>query len=584
MRMKWLALGTALSAVLFGAINVRAQVLVGPNSKGGFNAYTRVATTKPFATAEEDARGMTFPGYSINGVEIIPASSAKGHLLTLQGSEERNFVASSVGFGWLGLSDDPAYGGEEGGDESGFPYPALKAGSTELRTAPDATQRGFGWVWTTGETFDYQAWNGGEPNNSGGAENSAELTASGFNDLSTQEIPSLVEWDLGLKSNPIQMNLDLSVQGGKLAGVVQASSTADFGSKDLTGESWYVTQHVEHVLRAPGVTPVQGLKATFLNGNYTSDGAWSAALANPANFSAPPSLIDKISYGGDTPNDLPAQSGFASRASGNNQENYSVQWEGEIFIPQGTVNFWDGNDDYAKLVIDGNTLIDDNNWTSWDGSQNSDTATGSFVATKTDATVDGLKGGWYPITFRGSEGGGGDNFRLVWDATDKGLTGGDVDAPYLNPNADPDTFFTVGSEFFRAVDPGLVVSTDLRLGQVDATGKAAGYMGTDGVNGVLSTNGSTINLTGLQTLTMHASIAGQDFAVTKTLDFGGTTTGIPGDIDGNGKVDLTDFGILKANFGKSGAAGAAVPEPSTLALLGLGALCGLAGVVRRGRK
>ncbi len=59
-------------------------------------------------------------------------------------------------------------------------------------------------------------------------------------------------------------------------------------------------------------------------------------------------------------------------------------------------------------------------------------------------------------------------------------------------------------------------------------------------------------------------------------------TGIPGDIDGNGKVDLTDFGILKDNFGKSGAAGAAVPEPSTFVLAGLGLLgLGWAGIRRR---
>src|SRR5690349_9441653 len=197
MRLKWVALCAALSAALFGAVNLPAQVVVGPNSTGGWNAYTRVSTAKDWVTAEADAKAMTFPGFTVNGVTIIPASSAKGHLTTLQGSAERNFVVKSVGTGWIGATDDPTYGGEAGGDENAFPYPALKAGSTELRTAPDSTQRGFGWVWTTGEAFDYQAWNAGEPNNSGGNENYAEMTTSGYNDLpATSTDPSLVEWDL----------------------------------------------------------------------------------------------------------------------------------------------------------------------------------------------------------------------------------------------------------------------------------------------------------------------------------------------------------------------------------------------------
>jgi hypothetical protein len=49
----------------------------------------------------------------------------------------------------------------------------------------------------------------------------------------------------------------------------------------------------------------------------------------------------------------------------------------------------------------------------------------------------------------------------------------------------------------------------------------------------------------------------------------------PGDINGDKKVDLSDFGILKENFGKTAPAGAAVPEPSTFLLAGLG-LLGLA--------
>jgi hypothetical protein len=51
-----------------------------------------------------------------------------------------------------------------------------------------------------------------------------------------------------------------------------------------------------------------------------------------------------------------------------------------------------------------------------------------------------------------------------------------------------------------------------------------------------------------------------------------------GDFDGNGDVNLSDFGILKANFGRTGSI--VVPEPSTalLALLALGVL-----IVRRRR-
>ena len=52
----------------------------------------------------------------------------------------------------------------------------------------------------------------------------------------------------------------------------------------------------------------------------------------------------------------------------------------------------------------------------------------------------------------------------------------------------------------------------------------------------------------------------------------------PGDTSRDGSVDLTDFGILKDNFGKSGAA--AVPEPSTWLLMALGALA-LLGLRRR---
>lgn len=68
-----------------------------------------------------------------------------------------------------------------------------------------------------------------------------------------------------------------------------------------------------------------------------------------------------------------------------------------------------------------------------------------------------------------------------------------------------------------------------------------------------------------------------DFGTLKA-HFGGPGTSGEGDANGDGQVDLTDFGLLEQSFGKGGAA--AVPEPETATLTAIG-LTLFAGFRRR---
>ena len=109
--------------------------------------------------------------------------------------------------------------------------------------------------------------------------------------------------------------------------------------------------------------------------------------------------------------------------AGDGASNYGVQLVGEIFLPEsGTYRFKDGVDDYTFVSINGEVIIDDNNWTSADGS-NGDAAAPGGVGSPI-VSYNAAAAGWYAFEMHFHEGGGGDNAALYWDYQDPDGPGG----------------------------------------------------------------------------------------------------------------------------------------------------------------
>ena len=85
-----------------------------------------------------------------------------------------------------------------------------------------------------------------------------------------------------------------------------------------------------------------------------------------------------------------------------NNDNFSIEWTGTIYIPEtASYTFSLAHDDVFELIIDGNTIYNNSTWTG--GASNF-----------RDATPVALTAGTYPITIRFVEWGGGAYAKLAW--------------------------------------------------------------------------------------------------------------------------------------------------------------------------
>ena len=262
---------------------------------------------------------------------------------------------------------------------------------------------------------------------------------------------------------------DLTLTGGNLTG--------DFFGVELGGGD---KQAVEWMVELLGdATTVPGLTArSYLRGNGGSFFDTSSAdpngigqLANIAwagNANPPPAGLEKYPDIFNLPSD--------TDSDGDNQEGYTVDLQGEIFIPEaGTYKFKDGVDDYTYLQIDGETLIDDNTWTGIDGTANG----GSPIVEKTFASA-----GWKSFRFQMAEGGGGDAGALYWDYNNGAFPASNTDPAGLEALVPADNFRT--STF--AVD-ATISGTSVQEGVLTGDGGSmlsadAGQLARVTINGV----------------------------------------------------------------------------------------------------
>jgi hypothetical protein len=180
---------------------------------GGNDHYyqiVRVPSGLSWESARDAAAGMTLNGMT-------------GHLVTIGSQSENDFIDSLTS----GSSREYYTGGFQ---------------------SPDASSSSVGWQWVTGETFDFENWHPGEPNDSGPDEDYLGFRPSEFsnwngqwNDTDNQLIQYIVEFEPeGDGVSPVTVNAS-DIQTLTLPGVDGWSFNS---AKDLSwhdGALWMTT-------------------------------------------------------------------------------------------------------------------------------------------------------------------------------------------------------------------------------------------------------------------------------------------------------------------------------------------------------
>ena len=245
--------------------------------------------------------------------------------------------------------------------------------------------------------------------------------------------------------------------GGSLA--VDSNSGAVNGSAYVTEAGAATGEVVKWTVTAQQLGALQsGLNADiYLAGNPGNQGGARGIIAGAPAGTAIINNVDWTGGGDDDANynGLTGPESFgvavqgvdpadnAAGAFSGNQDNYGVHMTGEIFIPDDAarggveeVKFKDGIDDYTFLGIDGGTLIDDNAWTGYNGSDNNGSPIVSLDVS--DAKYD--DGEWVSFEMIMWEGGGGDNGVLYWDVANTDFPAANADPAGVGAIVPADNF------------------------------------------------------------------------------------------------------------------------------------------------